>query len=247
MSYVDLILKYLSGDLSQEDSRSFEKELESNDALKEAYEEQSAAFELIRDQLQKQDLKDFRAKLLEAMSHDKPVRVYPKAGTRTWWFILPAIACSLAIFLLVFYSPPGNEKILSRYHQPSKDPVVLTFYQNTRGESEPGIIQYHSGNYARSMELLAMRINQEKDNKLIQLYCLLSAMELDRQLEVMELIAVEPSFPTDLLDQSISWYSALALIKSDRREAALKLLHPLTEQEGPYQNNAFKLEKVLLK
>ena len=48
MSYVDLIIKYLSGDLSREEATSFEKELESNDALKEAFEEQSAAYELIR-------------------------------------------------------------------------------------------------------------------------------------------------------------------------------------------------------
>ena len=51
----------------------------------------------------------------------------------------------------------------------------------------------------------------------------------------------------ELLDQSITWYSALALIKSDRREAAQEKLHPLTEQQGPYQNDAIKLEKVLLK
>ena len=50
-----------------------------------------------------------------------------------------------------------------------------------------------------------------------------------------------------LLDQSISWYSTMALIKSDKQGAALEKLHPLTEHEGPYQNDAIKLEKVLLK
>jgi len=72
-------------------------------------------------------------------------------------------------------------------------------------------------------------------------------MELDRQQELMELISVEYSTPMDLLDQSICWYSSLALIKSDRPEAALEMLHPLTALTGPYQNDAIKLEKVLLK
>ncbi len=115
---------------------------------------------------------------------------------------------------------------------------MLAYYQDTRGESEPGIIQYRQGNYLESMELLSERMAQDKDNKLIRLYYLLSAMELDRQQLVMELISTEEPAPRDMLDQSIRWYSTLALIKSDSREAALEKLHPLTEQEGLYQNDA---------
>ena len=67
MSYVDLIIKYLSGDLSREESSSFEKELERNEELRKATEEQSAAFKLIRDQLEKRDLARFKATLAEVM------------------------------------------------------------------------------------------------------------------------------------------------------------------------------------
>ena len=247
MSYIDLIIKYLSGDLSREEAISFEKELESNKALREAFEAQSAAYELIGDQLQKRDQEAFRAKLQEAMSHDAPISDSQKAGFRSWWYIPPAVACSLAIFLIVLLSHPGNERILSRYHHPTKDQVLLAYSQDTRGESEPGIAQYQQRNYEQSMELLSMRITQEPDDKLILLYYLLSAMELDRQHEVQEMVRVEHSTPMDLLDQSICWYSSLALIKSDRREAALEKLHPLTVHEGPYLSDAIKLEKVLLK
>ena len=247
MSYVDLIIKYLSGDLSREDSTSFEKKLESNDELKEAFEEHSAAFELIRDQLQKRDRKAFKAKLLEAMSHDAPITAARKSRFGTRWYIPSAVACALAIILVLLLSHPGNERILSRYHHPTKDPVVLAYYQDTRGEPEAGIIQYRQGNYAISMNLLSVRVIEERDNKLILLYYLLSAMELDRQQEVLGLVNAGHPAPLDLLDQSISWYSALALIKSDRREAALEKILPLTEQEGPYHSDAIKLRKVLLK
>ena len=113
MSYVDLIIKYLSGDLSREEATSFEKELESNKALREAFEAQSAAYELIGDQLQKRDQKAFRAKLQEAMSHDAPISGSRKVGFRSWWYIPPAVACSLAILLIVLLSHPGNERILT--------------------------------------------------------------------------------------------------------------------------------------
>jgi hypothetical protein len=247
MSYVDLIIKYLSGDLSLEETTSFEKELESNHELKEVFEQHRAAFELIRDQLQKRDDKAFKAKLQAAMSQDIPVAGSRKPLSRIWWYIPPAVACFLAIILILLPLRPGNEKILSSYLHPAEDPVVLAFNQDMRGEPEPGIIQYRDGNYQLSMELLSVRISQEKDNKLIMLYYLLSAIELDRQQEIFDLIRVENPSNMDLLDQSISWYSTLALIKSGRREAALEILHPLTEQEGPYQFDANKLEKVLLK
>ena len=169
MSYVDLIIKYLSGDLSREESRAFEKELESNAELKTAFEEHSAAFELIRNQLQRRDQEVFKAKLKEAMSETIPLTVPSKPGRRLW-YIPPAIACFLALILIIFLSQPGNERVLARYHHPEKDPLVLSYYQQTRGETEPGITQYRLGNHEKAMGLLSQRVYQEKDNKLILLY-----------------------------------------------------------------------------
>jgi hypothetical protein len=246
MSYVDLIIKYLSGKLSQKESGAFEKELESNAELKAAYEEHSAAFKLIRSQLQKRDQDAFEAKLAEAMTETIP-QIPPRKPDWVRWFLPPAIAAVVAVILILFLQQPGNESLLSRFHHPEKDPLVLVYLQETRGVTEPGIIQYRQGNYASAMDLLSDRISVERDNKLIRLYYLLSAIETDRQMEALERMGKETSFPSDLLDQSISWYSALALIKSDRREEALKILQALGKREGPYQSDAIRLEKLLLK
>ena len=238
MSYVDLIIKYLSGDLSRDESRAFEKELESNAELKAAFKERSAAYRLIRNQLQKRDQEAFESKLEEAMNPGK---------RRSWWYIPPAVACVLALVLIIFTGQPDNTRLISRFHHPAKDPYVLAYYQDTRGRDEPGIKQYRQGNYHMAMDLLSVRFLEEKDNKLILLYYLLSSMELDRQQEVLEQIDPDNNSGPDLLDQSISWYMALAFIKSDRREKALRLLHPLGLLEGYYQSDAIKLEKLLLK
>jgi len=246
MSYVDLIIKYLSGELSREESRAFEEELESNAELKKAYEEQSAAYHLIRSQLQQRDQEAFEAKLAGAMGQDKPHSLSRKPPLGPW-YLPPAIAGLLAIILILFFSRPGNERLFSRYHHPEKDPFVLACYQETRGEIEPGIKHYINGNFDRAMDLLSVRLAEDENNRLIRLFYLLSAMELDRQKEVLELIGQEASIPADLMDQCINWYSALALIKSDRRDEALKMLQTLKEQDGPYQSAAVKLEKVLLK
>lgn len=247
MSYVDLIIKYLSGDLSREETTSFEKEMESNGELKREFEQQSAAYGLIRDQLQKRDDEAFRTKLQEAMSHPIPVTEPRKQWLLTRWYIPLAAACSLTILISVLLSHPGNERVLSRYYDPARDPVVLAYNQDTRGAPEFGILQYRNGDYQRSMELLSVRISEEGENKVFLLYYLLSAIELDRQDEVMGMVMVENPGKMDLPDQAITWYTTLALLKSDRREAALKKIHPLTKQHGPYHSDAIKLEKVLLK
>jgi hypothetical protein len=97
------------------------------------------------------------------------------------------------------------------------------------------------------MDLLSLRIVEETENRQLVLYYLLSAIELNRQDEIMGLVLVEDSDILDLPDQAIIWYTTLALLKSERREAALEQIHPLTRQHGPYQSDALKLEKVLLK
>jgi hypothetical protein len=246
MSYVDLIIKYLSGDLSSEESRAFESRLESDAGLKAAFEEQSAAYQLIREQLQKRDQEVFERKLAEAMDPHVPFASSEKPLQRLWW-IPPAIAGLLALVLILFLHRPGNERLFYRYYDPASDPLVLAYYQDTRGNTEPGINHYRQGNFEKAMDLLAVRISEEKENKLFQLYFLLSALELDREQEAIPVIELETAPFQDLLEQSIRWYTVLALIKSERRDEAFKLLKPLTDQAGSYQADALRLEKVLLK
>jgi hypothetical protein len=247
MSYIDLIIKYLAGDLSKEDAASFERELESDAGLRASYELHAAAFELIRHQLQKRDEEAFKAELLNSMNRQSPREPLHKAGFRFGWLIAASAACLVAVLLIFLPVRPGNQKILSRYFHPERDPVVLALEQDTRGTPEPGIAAYKNGNFEQSMDLLLARFGETGDHERIQLYCLLSSMELDRQQEVLPRIPPGETPPQDLMGQALTWYVALALLKSDRRPEALELIHILAELEGPYQKEAVKLEKVLLK
>lgn len=247
MSYIDLIIKYLSGDLSKEDAASFERELDSDAGLRASYERHAAAFELIRHQLQKRDEEAFKTQLLEIMNRQSPRKPARSAGFRFRWLIAASAASLLAVLLIFLPVHPGNQKILTRYFHPERDPVVLALEQDTRGTPEPGIAAYKNGDYEQSMDLLLARFGEIGDLERIQLYCLLASMELDRQQEVLPRIPHRESPPQDLMGRVLTWYVALALLKSDRRPEALELIHILAEQEGPYQPEAIKLEKVLLK
>lgn len=248
MNYVDLIIKYLSGDLSQEEATSFEKEMESNDELRRTFEEYSAAYNLIRDKLRERDEMLFRRKLEEAMNHEAGEPEHKTSWLKRRWYIPLAAACGL-VFVLAFLldRPISNERVLSRFYDPGGDPVLIALSQDTRGESVRWILQYYRGNYQGCMDTLSNRIANQGANKTALLYYLLSAIELDRQDEALGMMMVENLNSMDLPDQAITWYTTLALLKSEQREAAFAELHPLTMQPGPYRSNAIKLEKVLLK
>ena len=247
MSYIDLIIKYLAGDLSKEDAASFERELDSDAELRASYERHEAAFELIRHQLQKRDEEAFKTQLRDIMNRQSPREPVRTAGFRFRWLIAAFAACLLAVLLLFLPVHPGNQKILSRYFHPERDPVVLAMEQDTRGTPEPGIAAYKNGDFEQSMELLLARFGETGDPERIQLYCLLASMELDRQQEVLPRIPLGEAPPQDMMGRALTWYAALALLKSDRKPEALELIHILADQEGPYQKEALKLEKVLLK
>ena len=110
MNYVDPILKYLSGELSPEEAKSFRENLNSNEGLKQEYEEISAAYELIRQQLIEKDELAFREKLLASMNRE--IQPSPSISRRNqrWWLSLAALAATLALVLLIWVKPNAKAK-----------------------------------------------------------------------------------------------------------------------------------------
>ncbi len=247
MNYVDPILKYLSGELSQDEENSFREDLASKADLKKEFEEVSAAYGFIRDQLVERDELAFKQKLLEAMDREIQPPFIPPSRNRTWWLSLVALAASLAIVWLVFQSPSEEERLISKYYSPDQDPVILAFNQDTRGEQEEGIQYYRNEQYREAMQTLDALISETTDNKVYPLFYLLSALELDKEGEVIELILKLELEQALLPDQAISWYATLALIKLDRLEEARSVLAPLSKETGPYRSDAENLLKHLLK
>jgi len=247
MNNVDLIIKYLSGEMNQDEVGFFEKDLASDPVLKEEFEEVSAAYRLISDQLQKRDEDAFRDKLRKVM--EKPIlknrnRSYPHRPI--WYFLLP-LAGSLAILLAVFLVNRGNNQILSRFYEPNKDPVILAYNQETRGNVQPGISLYNGNHYQEAMEELSELMKLDQDNQLIVLFYLLSSMELDLQDVALEKVQALTINTSHQLGQSLCWYTTLALIKSNRMEEAASQLMTLSEQPGPYRRDVRRLQKMLLK
>ena len=233
--------------MSQEEVRSFEKDLASDPVLKEEFEEVSAAYRLIRDQLRQRDEESFRAKLMEVMEKPTLKIRHNRAGQWPRWYFLLPLAGSVAILLAVFLMNQRGDRILSRFFEPDKDPVILAFNQGTRGDSESGIMLYHEGHYQESMDKMSELLEQDPENRLTLLFYLLASMELDMQEAVLDRVLTLAIDTEQRLGQSLNWYTTLALVKSGRLEKASTQILTLTEQPGPYQTDARRLQKMLLK
>lgn len=247
MKYVDLIIKYLSGEMSQDESGSFEKDLASNQLLREEYEQVSAAYRLIKTQLWKKDEEAFRSKLREVM--DRPPGEFERhvrSQRSRWYFILP-LAGSLAILMAIFLMNRGTERLFSQFYNPGKDLVILAYNQETRGEAEVGIILYNRGAYRESLQKTSEIIVQHPENQLVLLYYLLASIELDLQEDAISTIGAIHITADQQLGQSLTWYTSLAMIKAGRREEAAATLSPLIQNPGPYKAEANRLKKLLLK
>jgi len=247
MNNVDLFIKYLSGEMNQEEAGSFERDLASKPELKESFEDVSAAFRLIKDQLQKRDEDSFREKLEEVMENPG-LRFREKRASRrpTWYFLLP-LAGSLAILLAIYLMNRGADRIMTRFYDPTNDPVVLAINQGTRGETESGIILYQDSRYGEALNKMSELLDQDPENQMALLYYLLASIELNLQGDALEKVMAIPSHHDHQLGQSIIWYTSLALVKSSRKEEAAKHLQPLIDHGGPYETDARRLQKLLLK
>jgi len=247
MKRVDQIIRYLSGELTPEESRAFERELPVNEELREEYDLVSAAYRLIGDELRRRDEEAFRSKLREVMDRGMPPAERGSGKRKSWWYLLIPAAASVAVVLAITILNRGNDKIYEAFFDPARDPVILALNQETRGDSGSALAIYCQGNYQAAMEKAASALSQDPSDRLALLIRLLAALELNLEQEALVQVEAAGTGAEDLLGQSLTWYHALALVKSGQSMEASALLGPLLEHPGPYYPDAHKLQKMLLK
>ena len=247
MNNVDHIIRYLSDEMNPEEASSFKEKLVADQGFREEFEEVSAAYNLIRDQLQKRDMEYFKQSLSEVMKRSEIKAGHSRRNQHSWWYLPLLLAGCLAILLSIFLSKPDGDKIYSRYYHPEDDPVLTAFNQGTRGITESGILYYTLGQYSKTIEVMSEQLTQNPDNQLAQLYYLLASIETGMQdSALVRLAPLEPDIDHQL-GQAICWYRTLALIKSGRIEEVEATLLPLIQRAGPYQSDARRIRKNLLK
>ena len=247
MKSVDRIIRYLSGDLTPEQSGSFREELENNPSLREEYDQVSAAYRLIGDQIRRMDEAAFRS-TLERVMEKREVRTDRRSDKKRprWYFLLP-VAASFAILLAVYVLNQRQDRIYREFLDPAGDPVLLALSQRTRNATGSAMDLYTRGNYRTAYEKAAEVLSNDSGDRMALLIQLLAAMELDMEWDTRVMADDIVTDTMDVVGQALTWYHVIALLKTHREKEALKHLDPLLEQAGPYHSDAHKLEKMLKK
>ena len=247
MKRVDHMIKYLSGDLSSEESRALEEELSRDRELAEVFEEVSAAYRLTGDQLRKRDEDLFRTRLREVMdrSNSKSKTGSGKRGPR--WLLLLPLAASAAILLTILFLQNNPDQIYKAFFYPMEDPVILAFSTETRGNYESAALLFAKAEYQSVLELTFSQLTDDPTNQAALLFHLLAALELDLEADALAKLEEAELDTSQAIGQALTWYRTLALLKAGQKAEAEIILSTLLESPGSYATAAHKLQKMLTK
>lgn len=247
MKRVDHMIKYLSGELTKEDSIAFEKELKNNSELKEEFSNVEFLFNLMGEELKKKDEEDFRSALQAAGKKSGQATNSQKERLIRPWHLFMAIAASLAVLLSIFSNRQGNEKLFASSYHPEDDPVIETINENIRSESKLKELYklWRKSEYKKCEELAYKQLRGDNSDQFAMLLFLLSSIEMDNEKAALAYLSSFEIKIESALGQSIIWYKTLAMIKLGETNKARELLSLLSAYPGPYQLDAGTLKKKL--
>jgi hypothetical protein len=246
MNNVDLILRYLSGEMDPEEISSFERKLDDDEMLHEEFRQISKAYALVKQELQNRDREEFRNLVKEVIDeHNRKDRAGSPRRKRL--YLLTSLAASLAIVLFLLLPDRTDETIYSRFYAPEEDKVLLALGQDTRGGIQPGIRHYRDGSYAACRSRMYSILEKDPRNQVAMLYFLLASLETDMESQALDSLVISSIDMEHQPGQSLAWYTSMALLKSDREEDARMILNVLSGYRGPYRKRARKVLELLSK
>ena len=244
MKRVDQILSYLAGEMVAEERLDFEKVRKRDAALQRDYEQLSRAWKLVRDECREQDEAAFQKALTKAMTQPPPQQGISKGRKRLWWFIIP-LAASLAM-LLATPMMRKQDSAFPRFFHPEKDGIVQALGQESRAPGGNMASLYFLEAYEACYLRAGMKLEEDPGDQLARLFLYLSACETGHEIQALEKGGSPPE-PASSLDQAVTWYHILLLVKTgDFQEARAKAGY-LAGSDGPYAADAHKLKRRLQK
>jgi len=271
MKYVDIILKYIYGDLSDSEILTFEKDLGQNlnmqsefkqvkliydkltEELKIKHTESEKREKIIRDIIVEHDLELYRAPVVESdeiefisklRAHSESVKK-ETVQRRVSLFMSPvfylAMAASVAFLLILLIPKATPEQLFAQYYKPAADEILILLSESSRGEVQSGIILYKKGLYKQTIAHFKPFIQEEDTDPFIRLFYALATIEENGPYELTPLLKLE-SIDMDVeIDLAITWYYSLYLIHQKETAEAQKYLEILSDEENPYYKKAKRL------
>ena len=237
--------RYLRDEMSEQERKTFEEQLSTDDTLTEELDLQRDTIEGIRldgSQALKKRLQAVEAEL----ATPAPAAVDDEKTNRRFLMTWVAIAASLLTVLLLGYlfvpSASSHQELYAAHYQPFPNlinPAQRSLEANEETVLGRAVRAYDEQQYAEALTLF------EEGNALSEpsytFYYGASYLALDQPVQAIPLLERVVQQKTGLFYEPGLWYLALAHLKANDPEAARPYLQTMAEQEGDYAREAREL------
>lgn len=232
--------RYLAGELSDTEQTAFEKAMDAQPKLEEAFRRHMLARAAVFHTAKEEWRDNKRQKLREWRAEEK------QTSSVSWYQMAAAIALLLAIGLGIYFlqsRQSSPEELFLAYYE--VDAAPNTRNQASESELYKGYQAFNQQNYEEALmrwdNIPADQLDNFTTNELTY-YRGLSYLELGRTTEaIQQLNQIQDS---DFSDRA-TWYLALIWLKEGEADRARPLIQSLARRASPYQSKAKEVLKQL--
>ncbi|MDY6800618.1 MAG: tetratricopeptide repeat protein [Bacteroidota bacterium] len=243
---MEIIDKYLNGEMNDQELKRFEHLLSSDVEVQEELELHQA----IGDAIMEDDIMSFRDTMQMIYAEDKKVKRQPAGFSRKKLFYAAAtIALLLAIGGIVkqLTQPDyDNHQIFDKFYQPYE---VTVTYRSGNTETDRMLLnalqKYEDGNYEQALVLFEQLLEKRKDDMSINLYSGISYMEVAKYQKATQSFQTIITDNNNLFIEQAEWYLAMCYLKTEDNKKAKELLDELIKKESYYKEMAEKIKDEL--
>lgn len=245
---IELIDKYVRGELTGNVLKDFKQRLTSDTA----FAEQVGWHEKLVGGIKKQSRKELKAYLqsldTQVVSSIKEPASEKKVATLTFWKYAVAAAVALLVAAVFWFDllHPSPATLFAQYYQPYPN-VEATIERNDEVADayQQAFQWYEDGQYEEASAAFEQLLQTDVPSEALNFYAGLTSLELNQFGKSLQYFEKVIKHPDHKYYQQALWYAALASLKNQDTESAKKYLHQLSGEKGFYGDKAVQLLEEL--
>lgn len=219
---------YLKDGLSTKERANFERDLEQDQALNEAFTLHKSALDWVEIAEIKSSLNSIHEKLYGEKIALKPE--HQKIQIRNWYTSPYKLAIAAILMIAMglatwrYLMPDTNDRLYAKYYAPDAGLPGMMGSSNTYNFDD-AMVDYKSEEYASAIQKFSALLKQRIGGDSSRFYLALSQLGKGNYQEAETNLSALP--PSSSFSKKAIWYKALAHLKLDEKEQAILLLRSI--------------------
>ncbi|NVO09369.1 MAG: hypothetical protein HXX16_05340 [Bacteroidales bacterium] len=232
---------YITGKLSQEERKSFERELLFDEGLRK---ELILSRKIMTVVLDEEDCVNLKSKLIEAKENTK------KKSIRIRYRLLSA-SCIIILICTSFFFwqriPERPDNLYTKYYQGFDVPSLNRGISGTR-EYDELLFNYKSKNFTKIINELEIRVESDHKNNILDLMLISAYLEINKPEKAETLIkTILGESDSGIFVDHYKWYLSLAFLNQFKINDAIRTCKEIENSNNKFAVFAQKLRKDLEK